>query len=94
MALRDELGLQIRQHYLEQTAQDPRPRYVLMATHWLSASSGPTFHDAARYLADKMHCTVVTTCFAPLDQLEKVADRFPVQGPDEGKVATLLIEDT
>lgn len=65
--LKDELSLRIYQHFMEQAEQDPRPRYVLMATHWLGTGSGPTFRDATRYLADRLSCTMVTTCFAPLN---------------------------
>jgi len=92
--LKDQLGLRIRQHFMEQAEIEPRPRYVLMATHWLGAGSGPTFLDAARYIADEMDATVITTAFAPREELEDVAHRFPVQVPEADKVATLLLEDT
>jgi hypothetical protein len=92
--LKDDLGLRVRRHFLEQAAVEPRPRYALMATHWLGTASGPTFRDAARYLAEETGVTTVTTSFAPCGQLEDVARRFPVQGPNADRVVTLLVEDT
>lgn len=92
--LKDDLGLRVRRHFLEQAGLEPRPRFVLIATHWLGTGSGPTFRDAARYLADEMRATVVTTTFAPRGELEEVARQFRVQGPDAERAATLLVEDT
>jgi hypothetical protein len=69
-------------------------RHILVATHWLGAESGPTFGDAARYLAEETGATVVTTTCSPRWELEHVATRFPVVGPDAEKVVTLLVEDT
>jgi hypothetical protein len=92
--LKDELGLLLRRHFLEQARLQPAARYALLATHWLGARSGPTFRDAARYLAEEVGLTAVITTFAPRADLEGVARRSPVQGPRAERVATLLVEDT
>jgi|GEM_PF-3683553 len=97
--LRGGLGLAIRQHFLEQAQTEPRPAYVLMATHWQGTNpdtgrwSGEAFRQASEYLADKTGATVVITLRAPSTQLEAAASRFRVLGPRENKVATLLVRD-
>jgi hypothetical protein len=92
--LKDELGIRIREHLLKQAKADPPPRYILMATHWLSKTAGPVFLDAARFLAAETGATAITTCFAPSHELDAVAQRFCVQGTNAERVATLSVEDT
>jgi hypothetical protein len=98
--LGSKLGLAIRQHFLDQARKDPRPKYILIATHWqgkrrkTSRWSGEPFRQAAQYLADETGATVVTTMRSPRPQLAEAAGRFSVVGPRADKVASLLVEDT
>jgi hypothetical protein len=48
-------------------------------------------HPAKRCLA--VGATVVTTLFAPGDELDSFAGRFPLVGAADGRVVTLLVED-
>ncbi|HEV3443201.1 MAG TPA: hypothetical protein VG099_01095 [Gemmataceae bacterium] len=97
--LRGGPGLAIRQHFLEQAQAEPRPAYILLATHWQGTNpdmggwSGEAFRQAREYLADKTGATVVITLRAPGKELETAATRFGVLGPRQDKVATLLVRD-
>ena len=65
-----------------------------MATHWLGTASGPTFRDAARYLADNLATTVVTTTFSRGSNWRTWPDGFQCKGLNAQRVVTLLVEDT
>jgi hypothetical protein len=98
--LGNSLGLAIRRHFMDQLLAEPRPEYVLIATHWQGTNpktdrwSGEAFRQAADYLANQSGATVVTTLRAPMRELSEAACRFCVVGPRADKVATLLVKDT
>lgn len=93
-ALRDELGIALRQCYREVLASEPKPKYIAVPTHWLDPKSSPTFLDAMNKLADETGSTVVMTTRTPRSDLEATSHRFCVRGPNVARVATLLVEDT
>ncbi len=72
----------------------PRPRYIVLATHSQCAepACGRCVREAAEKLAEETGATIVTTMHACPGSLEQVARRFPVHGPDDARVATLLVE--
>lgn len=91
----DDLKLAVRKHLFEQAHSVPRPKYVLIATHWLSGRrSGESFRKAAECLAEETGATVVTTMRAPKSELVAAANRFRIVGSREDKVVTLLVCDT
>lgn len=88
----------VADHLRGQAAGSPSPKYVLIATHWQGwtekgGQSGQSFIEAAGDLTARTGATVVTTLFAPGDELDKFADRFRVVGPKADRVVTLLVED-
>jgi hypothetical protein len=97
--LKSELGLAIRQHFLDQARAEPSLAYILIAMHWQGTNpetgrlSGEAFRQAARYLAEETGATVVPTMRAPVHELAAAAERFAVVGPCANKVATLLVAD-
>ncbi|MFL5241558.1 MAG: hypothetical protein ACJ8FY_05575 [Gemmataceae bacterium] len=98
--LGNSLGLAIRDHFTEQSRAEPRPAYILIATHWQGTNpktgrwSGEAFRQAANYLTKETGATVVTTMRTPRQEFALAADRFPIVGPRSEKVATLLVSDT
>jgi hypothetical protein len=92
--LRDPLKLLIRRHFLDQASNEPKPAYILLATHWNSSRTGEAFRQAARYLDEKTGATVIATMRTTRDDLESAARRFAIIGPQAEKVATLLVTDT
>jgi hypothetical protein len=98
--IKSDLRLAIRRHFMEQALAEPRPEYVLIATHWHGTNPktgrwwGDTFRQAADYLTSLTGATVVTTMRAPLRELSTAAHRFGVIGQRADKVATLLVQDT
>jgi hypothetical protein len=92
--LRVPLKLSIREHFIRRSQTEPRPTYVLIATHWNSSKSGQAFRHAAKFLSEETNATVVTTTRAPRSELASAARRFDIIGPGKEKVATLLVSDT
>ena len=98
--LASNLGLAIRQHFMQQAIAEPRAKYILIATHWQGINpdsgrwSGDAFRQAAEFLNDETGATVVTTLRAPKPDLVGAASRFNVVGARMDKVATLLVSDT
>jgi hypothetical protein len=92
--LSNGLGLAIRERYRKAATTDPRPRYIVVPTHWQDARTGGSFINAASELAAESEATVVMTMRAPRASLATVANRFAVQGPNAPRVITLLVEDT
>jgi hypothetical protein len=90
--LKDPTKLLVRNYLRGQAIAGPRPDFTLIATHCLTRRSGPAFKDAASKLADLTRGTIVTTMFAPRGELDLVAQKFPVVGPQASRVATLFIE--
>jgi hypothetical protein len=96
----DSLKIKIRQHLQNQASLEPRPVYIILATHWQGTNpktgrwSGETFRKAADYLAEETGATVVTTMRTPRHEFALAADRFRIVGPRKEKVATLLVSDT
>jgi hypothetical protein len=93
--LGDWVGLRIREHFELAATADPRPDFVLVATHYQDTPrSGGVFKNAASVLADVSGATVVTTTFAEAPDLESIASHFPTRGDRADQVVTLLVEDT
>ena len=92
--LKSDLGLCIREHFRNALMTEPRPAYILMATHWNGKRGGEAFRTAAQYLSERSGATVVFTMRTPKSDLESTAERFESLGPRADKVATLLVEDT
>jgi hypothetical protein len=98
--LKDEIGLQVREHFLAEAMREPRPSYILIATHWNGMNQktrrwgGESFRTSAKYLNEQSGATVVTTMRAPRHQLEAAARRFEPIGLLASRVATVLVEDT
>lgn len=93
--LKLELKKAIRTHFLQQSVEEPRPAYILIATHWQAgASGGNAFRQAADYLCAETGSTAVITMRAPRAELRAAAHHFEVEGPRKEKVATLLVRDT
>jgi hypothetical protein len=90
--LSDELKVRIRAHFTTPSDSEARLRFALMAMHWQDSKTGNIFRNAAYRISEDLGCTTVPTTFAPRDDLAAVAHRFPVQGQDAAKVATLLVE--
>ena len=63
--LRDPLKLSIRQHFLDCASAEPKPAFILIATHWNSNRSGEGFRQAANYFKRETGATVVTTTCTP-----------------------------
>ena len=91
---KDPVRLEVRSHFVRQASGDTPVDYVLIATHHQAGMSGKSFQNAAGHLAESTGATVVTTMFAPRNELDSVATRFRVLGPKADRVATLLAEDT
>jgi hypothetical protein len=95
-----QLRLQIREHFLHLGMMEPRPTYILVATHWQQKSlkdgrlHDPTFRNATEYLSKTTGATVVITMRALKNELDDVAGLFEVVGPRKDKVATLIVEET
>ena len=51
--LKSDLGLCIRDHFRNELMTEPRPAYILMATHWNGKRGGEAFRTAARHLNDR-----------------------------------------
>jgi hypothetical protein len=85
------------EYFNQQVLAQPAPDYVLMATHRQGIGprgghKGTESKNAAKKLDEmQIGTTVVTTLFAPGEELEIFARRFPVRGPRKEKVATLLV---
>jgi hypothetical protein len=98
--LHDPLKRSIRQHFLDQANIEPKPSYILLATHWQGTNpaterwSGEAFRQAAKYLSEETAATVVTTTRAPGHELDMAANRFGIVGPRSEKVVTILVRDT
>lgn len=92
--LENQTGIRIRNHFVESATATPRPEFALIATHYQEDRSGNVFKNAAARLAKMTGSTVVTTMFAPQDELEAMAWAFPIHGPCADEVVTLLVEDT
>jgi hypothetical protein len=90
----DPVRLAVRSHFVREAGGDTPVDYVLIATHHQMGASGKSFQNAASHLAESTGATVVTTMFAPRDELDLVATRFRVLGPRADRVVTLLVEDT
>jgi hypothetical protein len=75
--LKDELALQIREHFLDEATREPRPAYILIATHWNGINPetgrwvGESFRTAAKYLSEQSGATVVTRMRTPLRDSSK-----------------------
>lgn len=91
---KDPVRLAVRNHFVRQAGGDTPVDYILIATHHQSGASGKSFQNAAGHLAESTGATVVTTMFAPRDEIGSMATRFRVLGPKADRVVTLLVEDT
>jgi hypothetical protein len=91
----------IRDHFWQKARGTLEPRYVLIATHSqtrnLNHRKGTLgFKTTAESLNQQLsRTTIITTMFAPQEQMESVAGAgfFPVLGPEADTVATLLVEE-
>lgn len=94
--LKDDLAISIREGLTRGAKNEPRPRYIVVLTHWQDGRwrSGKTFAAAGAALAEETGSTVVMTMRAPKENLQTAAERFAVLGPNADRVATLLVEDT
>jgi hypothetical protein len=94
--LRDDVGLAMRKQFAQAATCKPKPRYIVVPTHWqdVKPRSGIPFRDAASKLAMETGATVVLTMRSPKKSLGAAARLYDVHGEREGRVATLLVEDT
>jgi hypothetical protein len=92
--LEDVTGLAVREHFDQAATAQPRPDFVLLATHHQgTVRSGGIFKNVAALLAEETGAAVTTT-FAPATALEEIAWRFPTRGRRADEVVTVLVEDT
>ena len=77
--LGNSLGLSIREHFMQQVHTEPRPTYILIATHWQGTNpetgrwSGEAFRQAADYLSSEVPTVDDNPCGTPRHELASAA---------------------
>lgn len=93
--LRDSTSLAVRQRLWQMAANEPRPGYMVLASHCQSSKTrcGTAFQQTAQRLADISGATVLLTMHAHARELAEMATRCAGLTPNSPEAATLLVHD-